>query len=310
MKSNFGPCWSPSHGIPPASRCWPPSYSTRAFWPRRNWSFGRQAPLRATTATTSATSSWPRAILTFTTPREGLYDQLPHALFHAPEAHDPGRPLDDRLEGNRLAREREAEARMFFLPFEQEFYRVGVATEQTERQLLDAFRSPLYRRLLRTTWVRCTRVPRYSLPLLSYILPLAYRIAGDLPLMTACYRAVLGAEVTLEYVTVATPPTEVVDVGFQGRRLGVDFELGGTLPAELPQLELRIGPLPRESTEEFLPGREGDELLLLLNECLVPYEVDVRPVFLFAQADESLRLGGGDVADSRLGLTSRLTLPT
>lgn len=245
-------------------------------------------------------------VLAFETPREGLYDQLPKALFHLPEAYRLDRPLDERLERHDLDREEEAAARDFFRPFEQEYYHVGVSTELTERRLRDAFRSPLYRNLLLATWVRSARVPRGALPLLGYILPMAYRIAGDLPLMAACYRAVLAAEVTLAYVEVAADEGDYSPGGFEGRRLGVDFELAGAPPEELPALEIAVGPLPRARAEEFLPGGPGSELMGLLSDCLVPYEADVRPVLRFAEAEEGLNLSGGEVAGSRLGMTSRL----
>ena len=248
-------------------------------------------------------------VLAFTTPREGLYDQLPKALFHTPEAHRPDRPLGERLEQHDRDREAEAAARAFFRPFEQEYYHVGVSTETTERRLRDAFRSPLYRNLLLTTWVRSARVPRGALPLLGYILPMAYRIAGDLPLMAACYRAVLGAEVTLAYVDVEVGEASLGPGGFAGRRLGVDLELAGAPPVELPALEIAIGPLPRSRAEEFLPGGAGSELVGLLSDCLVPYEADVRPVLRFAEAEEGLCLSGGQESGSRLGMTSRLNLP-
>lgn len=245
--------------------------------------------------------------LTLYVHREGLYDQLPYFLFHQPEPYSPGRRLQERLELNEVARQQEQTARRFFLPLEQEFFHLAVGTELTERRLSAGFNNPLRRRLLLDIWPHCTRVPARTLPVLSYILPLSYHIAGDLELMTACYRAVLLVPVELRYATPRGPDT-LVETELPGeQRLGLDFDLGGLPVAELPELEIHLGPLERLQANDFLPGAGGDEALNLLNECLVPYELDVRAVLHFTEPAEELRLGRGQEDDSRLALTSRLS---
>lgn len=247
-------------------------------------------------------------VLRLLTHREGLYDQLPSGLFHRPEPYYPGQKLSARLEESRASREREEAARQFFSPIEQEFFLTAIKAELTERELTDAFNSPLRQKLLLEIWSHCTRVPARSLPLLSYVLPLSHRIAGDLELMAACYRAVLLAPVTLGYAPHKNDDPFETNAVASGDRLGVDFNLGGTPIAELPVLELRIGPLGRERCEEFLPGGAGTELLTLLNDCLLPYEVDVKPNFEFAAGAATLRLNNEREQGSRLGFTSRLAV--
>jgi hypothetical protein len=246
------------------------------------------------------------SVLRLSTHREGLYDQLPYALFNRPEPYHPGQKLNDRIKETEAAREREAVARSFFHPFEQAFFRTAIKSELTERRLEDGFNSPLRRRLLLSLWSHCTRVPAQSLPLLSYILPLSYRIAGDLALMTVSYRAVLRLPVTMKYIPphtdAAHPAAEVITAG----RLGQDLTLGGSPKCDLPVLEISIGPLNRKESRNFLPGGAASVLLELLNDCLVPYEVDVCPVFVFHQEAEALVLGSDTAEGSRLGFTSRI----
>ncbi|WP_116127003.1 hypothetical protein [Lewinella sp. IMCC34183] len=244
--------------------------------------------------------------LRLATHREGLYDQLPYALFHRPEPYFPGQQLKRRLEESAAARERETAARRFFHPFEQEFFRTAVKCDLAERELTDPFTSPLRQNLLLEIWPHCTRVPARSLPLLSYVLPLAHKIAGRLDLMAACYRAVLLAPVALRYVAATTGSDRAVGSPAGGDTLGVDTCLGGVPVSDLPELEITIGPLERGRCPEFLADGPAAELLTLLNDCLVPYEVDVRTVLRFRPLGDELRLGEGTALDSRLGFTSRL----
>ena len=245
-------------------------------------------------------------VLRLSTHREGLYDQLPYALFHRPEAYHPGQKLEDRIKETEAARAREATARSFFHPFEQAFFRTGIKSELTERRLADGFNSPLRYRLLLSFWSYCTRVPAQSLPLLSYALPLSYRIAADLELMTVSYRAVLRLPISMKYVPADSNLIHPAEEVTMSDRLGDDFTLGGTPQGDLPVLEISIGPLNRKEGKDFLPGGTAALLLKLLNDCLVPYEVDVRPVILFNKEDEVLVLGSDTSEGSRLGFTSRI----
>ncbi|MEM9258838.1 MAG: hypothetical protein AAGA62_04265, partial [Bacteroidota bacterium] len=244
-------------------------------------------------------------ILRLSTHREGLYDQLPYALFHRPEPYYPGQKLQSRLEESEAARARELSARKFFFPFEQEYFLTGVKTELNERRLTDGFYSPLRRRLLLEIWTHCTRVRAEKLPLLSYVLPLSYRIAGDLDLMAVSYRAVLQLPIQMNYRFSDESPPMVEPEG-EGLKLGVDLGLGGLLVEELPKLEIRIGPMDKARSAAFLPGGEDYELFQLLNDCMVPYELDVLPVYCFHAGEENLVLAEDTPADSRLGFTSRL----
>lgn len=244
-------------------------------------------------------------ILRLSTHREGLYDQLPYALFHRPEPYYPGQKLKSRLEESGAARERENSARKFFFPFEQEYFLTGVKTELNERRLTDGFRSPLRRRLLLEIWSHCTRVSAEKLPLLSYVLPLSYRIAGDLDLMAVSYRAVLRLPISMRYCypNESSPPPNSAE---EGLRLGVNLGLDGAPSIELPKLEILIGPMDKDRSAAFLPGEEDYELLHLLNDCMVPYELDVVAVYCFHEGEENLVLAEDTPADSRLGFTSRL----
>ncbi|PPK88779.1 type VI secretion system (T6SS) VasB/ImpH family protein [Neolewinella xylanilytica] len=245
-------------------------------------------------------------LLEVRTHREGMYDQLPYHLFHRPEPYGPTQKLKSRLAESEAARAREAAARAFFFPFEQVLSATAIKVALQERNLTDAFTSPLYRNLLLKLWPGCAAVHPDRLPLLGYVLPLAHRISGDLELMALCYRSLLLAPVQLAYRRSAGPskPGEPAPAG---TILGLDFTLDGRPEEELPGLVVTVGPLSRQRSEEFLPAGQGTAMLELLHECLVPYEVDVRLQITLQPAEESFRLADDRIPASRLGLTATLT---
>ena len=247
-------------------------------------------------------------VLQVDTHREGLYDQLPYHLFHRPEPFGTTRLLKNRLAESEAARAREAAARAFFHPFEQVLNATAIKVALQEKKLTDAFHSPLYRSLLRKLWPRCTKVKTDRLPLLAYVLPLAHSISGDLALMQPCYQSLLLAPVRLTYRYGALP-SDPVDPFAAGNTLGSDLTLGGLPREELPMLEITVGPLGRNQADEFLPGEAGTAMLDLLNDCLVPYEVDVRVNLTLVAGAEDLQLAADRSPASRLGISATL-IPT
>ncbi|MGB3799250.1 MAG: type VI secretion system baseplate subunit TssG [Lewinella sp.] len=245
-------------------------------------------------------------LLEVRTHREGLYDQLPYHLFHRPEPYGPAQKLKSRLAESEAARAREEAARAFFFPFEHVLNATAIKMALQERKLTDAFHSPLYRNLLKKLWPRCAQVAVERLPLLAYVLPLAHRISGDLALMEPCYRSLLLAPVSLQY-RYGADGYDTADTGPAGTTLGLDLTLDGRPAEELPVLVITVGPLPRQRTEEFLPGGSGTAMLEVLNDCLVPYEVDVQLTISLEPGSEAFSLAGERTTASRLGLTAVLT---
>ncbi len=250
-------------------------------------------------------------LLRITTHREGLYDKLPQALFHRPRPRDADEPLERRLESYKDTRREERAAREFFFPFEQESFLFALKTERRERRLIDNFGSPLRTRLLLAIWPACATLPASYYPPLSYILPLSHRIAGDLPLMEACYSALtrVGVSMSYTYSDEAEPAERAArnqnDKG-GGNILGVNTVISTTPVAELPHLRITLGPIRRAQTAGFLTGGEYRKLLDLLADCLAPLEVSVRYAFTYHTEDDSFILSDEKDGASYLGYTSEI----
>lgn len=215
--------------------------------------------------------------------REGLYDALPQEIFHHPT--EPGSRLDTRamVEDMRAQRRREKASRLFFLPFEQEFYRHRVLLEQEERRYLANLSAQWYNQVLARFWELRDQLPAAQVLHLLYLLPLAYRIVGDLNLTRLCFERVLERPVRLRTVaplqhpvTTAAAGTSVASGGLTlgGVELGRTFVLGGMYQETLPALEITLLDLTPADLELFFADTWQARAVQLLCRYFVAFETD------------------------------------
>ena len=218
-------------------------------------------------------SQWLRIYLN----RDGLYDRLPEGLFHQPTTNESNPTKDEWLREMALQQEREKAARLFFLPLEQEFFRQRVRIEQEERAYLPggSQASPEENEL-----VQFWNLPPFLTPdqvhRLLYLLPLVYRMAGDLDYMAACFEAVLEEPVRLQLEPPGGVPftTETAPLGQW--QLGVDSLLDGLLMDETPVVRLTVCVGQADRIAAYLPGGRGRQLIDWLGDYL--FALDTLPV--------------------------------
>jgi len=244
--------------------------------------------------------------------REGLYDMLPYSLFHHSRQSDAFKSIDKLTEETRQIEEEAQNARRFFAPFEQEFVRTRIKLELLERNLVSGFFNPLQEAIFNQFWKSGSHnIPVEQLQVLFYLLPLAHKIAGNLELMRQCFAAVLLEVVGLEYVQ-ADPDdfSELNTPALGAMELGVDAILGGVVAAEIPQLQITIGPVELKNIPAYLPGRSNDELLQFLCSYFVPLELDpcitvaLKRTYVGVDTITPFALEKEDEATARLGYST------
>ncbi|WP_345050577.1 type VI secretion system baseplate subunit TssG [Hymenobacter glaciei] len=249
--------------------------------------------------------------------REGLYDALPQQVFHQPGTDSTDAPPGPRamVEDIRHQRRKEKSTRLFFLPFEQEFYHFRVLIEQEERRYFTNLSARWYNEALARFWnVADSGLPPGPLTNLLYLLPLAHSIAGDLPRTRQCFESVLGQAVQLRVVAPLCHP--VVAPAASGARqpgaggsalgnlaLGRDLVLGGDYQETLPALEISLLGLSVAQLEAYLGEEWPAKALALLCEYFVAFETDVVLRYEMATAEPEFVLGEGENAPV-LGFTT------
>lgn len=247
--------------------------------------------------------------------REGLYDALPQQLFHQPGSAITNTPPGVRamVEDIRMQRRKEKATRLFFLPFEQEFFRCRVRIEQEERHYFSNLSARWYNDAMARFWgMADAGLPAGPLTNLLYLLPLAHGIVGDLPRTEQCFENVLGQPVRLR---VASPLRHVLPVSpgnglsavagskLGNLALGCDLVLGGEYQETLPVLEISLHGLSVVELEAYLSGAWPAKALALLCEYFLAFETDVIVCYEMAAVEASFRLGEGEEA-AVLGFTT------
>ncbi|HET9505130.1 MAG TPA: type VI secretion system baseplate subunit TssG [Hymenobacter sp.] len=244
--------------------------------------------------------------------REGLYDALPQQVFHQPGSGQ-GQPVGTRemVEDSRAQRRREKATRLFFLPFEQEFFRFRVGIEQEERRYFTSRATHWYNEALAQFWgLADAGLPPAVLTNLLYLLPLAHTIVGDLARTRHCFESVLGQPVQLRvlppqrHALPAAPAGALPTSGTLGYlSLGTDMVLGGDYYETLPALEISLQRLTVPALEAYLTGAWPARALALLCEYFVAFETDVVVRYEMAAAAPVFQLSDGDDAPI-LGFTT------
>jgi type VI secretion system protein ImpH len=236
--------------------------------------------------------------------REGLYDALPQQVFHQPG-------IQEMIEDSRTQRRREKATRLFFLPFEQEFFRFRVAIEQEERRYFTSLAAHWYNEALARFWgLAEAGLPPTVLTNLLYLLPLACNIVGDLPRTRYCFESVLGQPVQLRVLPPQRHPLPAAATGASPSSgtlghlaLGTDMVLGGEYQETLPALEISLQRLTVPELEAYLTEAWPARALALLCQYFIAFETDVVVRYEMAAAEPVFQLSDGEDAPI-LGFTT------
>jgi type VI secretion system protein ImpH len=244
--------------------------------------------------------------------REGLYDALPQQVFHQPGT-GAGQAASVRamVEDSRVQRRKEKATRLFFAPFEQEFFRFRVGIEQEEQRYFTSLAAHWYNEVLAQFWgLANVGLPPTVLTNLLYLLPLAHGIVGDLVRTRHCFESVLGQAVHLRVLppqrhALPTPPPAALPAGgtLGHVALGHDLVLGGEYQETLPALEISLQGLTVAEVEAYLSNEWPAKALALLCEYFIAFETDVVIRYEMAAAVPAFHLGEGESA-ALLGFTT------
>ncbi len=204
--------------------------------------------------------------------RNGIYDALPEGLFHQPAEELPGKKsvktLADEYKGRK---KQEQEARKFFQPIENEFFRQRVNLELKERQLLYKFRH-LFNDFLLSFWKIDRHLPRELTIRLIRILPMAHQLAGNMKEVSRALAYTLNEKVSfqIDYKR-SKRPDGASKVGVAG--LGSSL-IAGDATEPHPVVTFTIGPLENSDLAHFLPGGQGLRFINVFYGYFIPFHID------------------------------------
>ena len=233
--------------------------------------------------------------LQFHLSRAGLYDRLPEGIFFKAS------PGADRITNYRCNRQKEAEARLFFRPFENGFFRQRVSVAMDELQLTEGLLSGRLEEYLMEFWGMSERLPLDLLIPLVRSLPYLSRAAGDTEVIPRYLQYMLGEPVKLSRLS--APATTVKEYTGLGRqRLGLDMVMGGSFAEDYPVFEFTIGPLEHSTIPDYLEGGIRERFLEVFYSLFLPVEAGVTTRIAVRSGNMILAAG----AEPVLGISSIL----
>ncbi len=229
--------------------------------------------------------------------REGLYDALPEALFHAPLSQKSFKSKDEMIAENQVHQREEEESRKFFVPFEHAFYQQRLALELEERKALVDFSGRMFKKF----WGITDDFDERQVAILLYVLPVAHRIVGNWHLTALCLEAILGINVKVQKTESETIKVNDYLLNRLGNlTLGVDAVLGNEFDDGIGGIEILLGPLDNAQIKDYLKGGQYFEMLHYLYDYFLPIEVDVKTTILVKEQDKIFELE----KEKRLGFTT------
>jgi hypothetical protein len=208
--------------------------------------------------------------------RNGLYDLLPRGLFHQPQNRISNISPAQAIEEYKLQMQIEKESRLFFLPFEQELYRLLLLLEAEERKnifdIQNVFRSDVF--------IDFWNIPdffneRQTCNLL-YLIPLASFIVGNTRLTKLSLESILNDR--FEIIESMPKNHTVLNTGIAELNsvyLGSNFVIGENYREVCSGLDVFIYPGGAEDIISYLEGGEKLKMLQFMFDYFFPFDCDV-----------------------------------
>ena len=216
--------------------------------------------------------------------RDGMYDDLPEALFHEIGA-------SKAIKRNEAEDRHADRARDFFLPFEQELFRLRMAMQEDIMDMSIGMGKNIRDKALASLWGLPDDIAPRRRSAMLHVLPYARRIAGDLALCADSFRFVTGYPTSVELLP---SKAQAVPAGLQGTLgeadLG-DCMMGATFDDGWCQVRITVRDVSLEDMADPSRRRALRQTLDILASHLLPVHLEVGFTFEVRRDEEFTVLG-------------------
>ena len=230
--------------------------------------------------------------------RNGIYDILPKGLFHQPQNRKTNISASEAIEEYKLQKHIETESRMFFLPFEQEIYRLLLLLESEERKSIFDVQNVLKNQVFIGFWGIPDIFNELQICNLLYILPLTSYIVGNYPLTKLCFESILNDRVEIDDSSPLIHPFIETDHAVLNHvYLGVSFVIENSFHEAAGSLAISIYPTREGDLVSYLEGGAKLKMLRFMFDYFLPFENDItiniisEEIFVLTEDPHHARLG-------------------
>ncbi len=209
-------------------------------------------------------------VLDLSISRNGLYDMLPEGLFHPEIVENENKiSVKNLLASHKKQKEEEAQARLFFKPFENHIFQFLIQIEDKEKNLIN--NSHEFRSFFKQFWGMDSWIKDKQFIFMLQILPYTKNIKGNINRITQLLSHHLQKEITHKrsWMEIDIPANS----SKQGLILGQNFIVGNTSD-QLPYIEFIIHNISDEELLNYIKDGYYYKFITLYFEYLLPIELE------------------------------------
>ena len=217
--------------------------------------------------------------------RDGIYEGLPEALFHEPGS---GRSVKRNAAENRNAEH----ARDFFLPFEQELFRLRMAMRADEAERALAGVGGTFAQELCELWMVPDDLDERTRRALLEVLPRMEQVVGNLDATAASVGHVLGHRVSITLLPPAS--VEVMEgmvASLGGAELGEQLVAGDRFFDGWPSLLMEAHDLPLAALDTPAERRALRRIMEVMADYFLPAHLSIEYRLNLHSEDEHFSIG-------------------
>lgn len=229
------------------------------------------------------------ALLFMHTNRSGIYDGLPEFIFHHPTNNYRRSNTAEVIEEIKRFRNEERLARLFFLPYEQEFFRLGVLLQE----LWKDFESPILdqqkQNLFATCWPIFTKLDEISGSIFLCLLPHIHSFRDDFKKVEECLSLILNIPIKI-YTAITAIEYKSSNISLGDLQLGFDSIIGSNTYDGEKDICIEVGPLTKVGYCSFQPLGAKHNLIEELCDFFIGANYFISVRYLCEKPNESLCL--------------------
>lgn len=218
--------------------------------------------------------------------RDGIYDRLPEGIFHQTKGNSKTVTVTQMTQEFRVFKEEEKQARKFFQPLEQEFFRYSTMVEQEELNLAFGMLNGNLKKELLRFWDMPEDMLIENVRKLVQLMPWVNFIKGNLELTAKALGIILGTEVQYKKADFSShnATESVMHMGLGD--LGIDTIVGDNFWEPAVYWKFFIQDIKKNEIELYRPNGSYGKLLNQFEEIFIPLPIDVIFEFTLLQSVE------------------------
>jgi len=235
--------------------------------------------------------------------KDSIYDTLPEAVFHYPKNDKIGKEVTEMTKDYRKQKREQANARKFFMPFENEFWINAINRDSIENEFLASLSRVKPFDFFYEFWQLDKKIPTIFVAKLIKLLPYVYQIVGNLELTAKCLSYIL--EENVEYEEIGYKElSESEQTSFLGEtNLGLDMILGSSYMDYSLYVQFTIGAIKNGNSRLYFYSGEIRKFIDLFYEYFLPLEIETKTIITLLEEEEEFFISHPNMM---LGITTRI----